>query len=162
MMPPKKLTPANALVKLQELCARSEQCSYEIQSRLYRWGIDGTMATRILSLLRRDRYVDDQRFASAFVRDKIVFNRWGRAKIKLALIQKRLDSDIIAEALAEIDPDEYCTALIEVLSAKARTLQETQSYESRNKLLRHAASRGFEVTFIIDMIKQPSLWNQAR
>lgn len=162
MMTSKKLTPSNALVKLQELCARSEQCSYEIQSRLYKWGIDGTMASRILALLRRDRYVDDRRFASAFVRDKLVFNRWGRAKIKLALIQKRLDGDIIAEAMAEIDPDEYRTALIEVLSAKARTLPETQSYESRNRLLRHAASRGFEATLIIDIIKQPSLWNQAR
>ena len=158
----KKITPANALVKLQELCARSEQCSCEILSRLYKWGINGTVASKILALLKRDRYVDDRRFASAFVRDKVIFNRWGRAKIKLALIQKRLDSDIIAEAIAEIDPDEYRTALIEVLSAKARTLPETQSYESRNKLLRHAASRGFEATFIIDMLKQPSLWNQAR
>ncbi len=159
MITRRNITPANALARLQELCARSEQCSHEILARLHGWGIDGSVAARILALLRRDRYVSDRRYASAFVRDKVVFNRWGRIRIKLALIRKHLDSDIISEALDGIDPDEYRTALIEVLSAKARTLPEIHSYESRSRLLRHAASRGFETGIIIELIKQPSLWN---
>lgn len=158
----KDITPANALVRLQELCARSEQCSHEILTRLHGWGIDGPTAARILALLRRDRYVDDRRFASAFVRDKVVFNRWGRAKVRLSMIQKRLDHDIITDALDEIDPDEYRSALIEVIAAKARMLPETESYESRSKLLRHAVSRGFETSMAIKIIRQPDLWNSRQ
>jgi len=155
----KKLTPANALIKLQELCARSEQCSHEVLMRLRNWGIEDRTAEKILSLLRRDRFVDDRRYASAFVRDKVVFNRWGRGKIRLAMIQKRLDRDCIDEALEEIDPLEYRAALIEALAAKARSLPETISYESRSKMLRHAVSRGFEVSLVVELIRQPSLWN---
>ncbi|MCM1450266.1 MAG: RecX family transcriptional regulator [Clostridiales bacterium] len=158
MIAQRSITPQTALVKLQELCARSEQCSNEILSKLKKWGIAGDVAGKILALLKRDRYVDDSRYAMAFVRDKVVFNRWGRIKIRLAMIQKRLPDDLIRDALGSIDPEEYHTALVEVLAAKARTLPEVQSYESRTKLLRYAASRGFETSLIVKIIKQPSLW----
>lgn len=161
MISRKPVTPANALVRLQELCARSEQCSHEVLTKLRTWGVDDRVARKILALLKRDRFVDDSRYASAFVRDKVVFNRWGRTKIRLALIQKRLDSDLISDALDEIDDDEYRTALIEVLAAKSRSMPETESYESRNKMLRHAASRGFEPALIVQLLRQPDLWKRS-
>lgn len=146
------LSPRNALVKLQDLCARSEQCSHEILQKLHTWGISDTTAQKILARLQRDRYVDDHRFAQAFVRDKVVFNRWGRLKIRLALIQKKIDHDVINMALDAIDPGEYHQALIETLRAKARSLKETKSYESRLKLLKHAASHGFETSLITPLL----------
>lgn len=152
------MKPSVALAKLQELCARSEQCSHEVMTKLAGWGITPEVSRKILALLKRDRYVDDRRYAAAFVRDKVVFNRWGRNKIKLALITKRLDSDLIAEAMDEIDPDEYRGALVEVVRNKARMMAETESYESRTKILKHAVSRGFEVSMALEIIKNPELW----
>ncbi len=146
--------PSVALVKLQELCARSEQCSDEILTKLRGWSVPESAALKILALLKRDRYVDDRRYVEAFVRDKIVFNRWGRAKIKLALIKKHITADLIADGFDTIDPEEYQVALDEVLQAKARRIGEINSYESRVKLLKHAASRGFEVGLAGDRIKK--------
>lgn len=158
----KTIKPSVALARLQDLCARSEQCSHEVLAKLQTWGIGANVAARILALLRRDRYVDDNRYASAFVRDKVVFNRWGRIKIRLELTRKHLPSDIIDSALDEIDDDEYRTALVEVLAAKARSLPETESFESRNKMLRHAASHGFESALTVSLLKQPELWTSGR
>lgn len=155
------IAPRAALEKLRDLCARSEQCSHEVLTKLRGWGVDDSVALKILTLLKRDRYVNDTRYASAFVRDKVVYNRWGRTKIRLALMQKHFDSDSIGDALDTIDPDEYRAALVEVLAAKARTLPETDSFESRNKMLRHAASRGFETGLILQLIKQPELWRHS-
>lgn len=153
MIQRRPIRPSMALVKLQELCARSEQCSHEILERLRKWGVPDGTAAKILALLKRDRYVDDSRFVEAFVRDKVVFNRWGRTKIRLALVQKRLPADLIADGLKAIDDDEYRQALAEVLESKARSLKEITSYESRVKLLRYAVSRGFEVGLASEMIK---------
>lgn len=154
----RQLPPTAALAKLRDLCARSEQCSHEVHAKLRGWGVPDAAAAKILLLLKRDRYVDDRRYAMAFARDKVVFNRWGRIKISLAMRQKHLPEELISEAMESIDPDEYRKALIDVLAAKARTLPETVSYEARCKLLRHAASRGFETGVIAQIIKQPSLW----
>ncbi len=154
------LSPQAALVKLQDLCARSEQCSHEVLTKLNKWAIGETTARKILALLKRDRYVDDRRYAEAFVRDKVVFNRWGRVKIRLALIAKKVDRDIIDVALATVDTDEYTAALRQVLRAKALSMTETDSYESRTKLLRYAVSRGFEVSEVVRWIKNPKSWRQ--
>lgn len=154
----KLLTPSNALTKLQDLCARSEQCSYEVLVKLRGWGIDELASKKILALLKRERYVDDRRFAEAFVRDKVMFNRWGRVKIKLALIQKHIDHDTITGALGEIDADEYKTAIVATLRTKARTMPDVSSYESRTKLLKYCVSRGFEVNETLSVLKDTQLW----
>ena len=154
MIQRRPIRPSVALVKLQELCARSEQCSHEILERLRKWGVPDGTAAKILALLKRDRYVDDSRYVEAFVRDKVVFNRWGRTKIRLALVQKRLPVDLIADGLAGIDDDEYRQSLVEVLESKARSLGDVSSYESRMKLLRYAVSRGFEAGLAGGLIKE--------
>ncbi len=94
------------------------------------------------------------------MRDKVIFNRWGRVKIRLALIAKKVDRDIIDVALATVDTDEYTAALRQVLRAKALSMTETDSYESRTKLLRYAVSRGFEVSEVVRWIKNPKSWHQ--
>lgn len=149
----KTLSPRAALVKLEELCARSEQSSGEILDRCRRWGIPSATAEKILARLRQGRYVDDSRFAQAFVRDKVVFNRWGRSRLRLALYQKGVDRDLIDQAIDTIDPDEYSAALTTLLTDKARLMADPTSYDSRMKLLRYAISRGFEAPLALSILK---------
>ncbi|MDE6085115.1 MAG: RecX family transcriptional regulator, partial [Muribaculaceae bacterium] len=122
------LKPSVALAKLQEQCARSEMCSHEVLVKLHKWAIPESVSLKILALLKRDRFIDDARFASAFVRDKVVFNRWGRSKIRMALASKHLDRDIINDAIEEIDEEEYSRALCEVLQAKCRSIDDITSF----------------------------------
>ncbi|MBD5214867.1 MAG: RecX family transcriptional regulator [Bacteroidales bacterium] len=154
----RQLSPANALIKLEELCARSEQCSYEAYSKLAKWGISSAMADKIVNRLIAKRFIDDGRYAEAFVRDKVVYNRWGFVKIRMALRMKKIDSELIAAAIEAVDEDEYHNSLIETLRAKSRTLGSPLTFEDKQKLLRHAASRGFEPGLIVSFIKQPELW----
>ena len=96
--------------------------------------------------LRRRRFFDDARFVHAFVTDKVRFARWGRIKIAMALRYKRIDSDIIAEALAEIDERAYTEALEAVIAAAVRRIGDdaAHTYEGRTRIFRAAVSRGFE------------------
>ena len=158
MRPVKPIKPSVALARLQDRCSRSELCSHEVLTTLHKWGLPETVSMKILGLLKRDRFVDDARFARAFVRDKVVFNRWGKSKVRMALAAKHLDREIIDEAIEDIDDEEYSRALCEVLQSKARSLEDLTSFESRNKLLRYAASRGFEISMVISYIKTPEKW----
>lgn len=155
----RRLTPANALARLEELCARSEQCSCEVLAKLASWGITPDVAGKILKRLKADRFVDDERYARAFAHDKLAYNRWGKIKIRQALALKRIDSDLIAQALGEIDGEEYVGALTEVIAAKASGMQRPLSFDDGRRLLRYAASRGFEAGLALDVIKHPELWD---
>ena len=151
MMPRKPQSPDAALQQMAELCNRGEYSSGEIRSRLMRKGLSSADIDRIIDILTDRRLIDDARFARMFVHDKIVFARWGRRKIALALYQKKVGRQIIADVLADIDMNEYKEALEKVIEAKMRSLGLTAGqldYESRAKVFRYAASRGFEPDLI--------------
>lgn len=145
MIPRKPITTQAALVKAEELCARAEHSSGEILEKLRRWGVPSERAGQIIDSLIDRRFIDDARFARAFVRDKLEYAGWGRRKIALHLCQKRVARSIINEALDEIDEDAYLRRLATLLARKAAQIgDEATTYEGRTRLFRWAASRGFE------------------
>lgn len=149
----KELTVEQARTRIQNLCSRSELCSSEVLSRLSKWGLQGPEARRLLDELIADRYVDDARFAREFVHDKLVYNRWGRIKISAALRLKKIPRDLLSAALAEISDSEYHRTLLDVMKAKARVTPGMETRESRLKVVRHALSRGFEMSLILEIEK---------
>ncbi len=142
-----------ALSRLATLCARAERCRAELEQKLRQWGVGHADSEKILARLARERYFDNSRFAAAFARDKALYAHWGRRKIAAALRLKRIDLADIDDALDSLDPDDYLAALAATINAKARTLPDLQSYESRAKLLRFAVARGYEADLALGIIK---------
>ena len=132
-----------ALLKMADLCARSEQCSSEIEKKLRAKGMTAADISWVVAELHARRFVDETRYARAFARDKVRFAGWGRLKIRAALAAKRIPSAVIAEALGEIEDKDYEEALRRASAAKAATLN-LEEYADRVKLARHLYSRGFE------------------
>lgn len=149
----KRLTTDEALVRMEMLCARSEMCSYEVEQKLRRQGFTQGESEKIIDSLTDRKFIDDRRFAAAFTRDKYRFARWGRRRIAMALRKKRIDSDVIDEALEEINQDEYTAVLRSLLKAKAAHMDRPLSYDDRVKLFRFAVARGFEPQLISSLLK---------
>ncbi len=153
--PSKPPSAEKELQRLEALCARSEQCESEILGKLRRRGLCASDAARVLESLKSRRFVDNARYASAFVRDKYRFMRWGRRKIAYALSAKGVSQADIEAAMDEIDADEYRTILAGLISARARVMgDEAYTYEGRTRLFRMAASRGYEADEIAAMVKK--------
>lgn len=132
-----------ALVRMADLCARSEQCEAEILQKLLRLGLGHADAEGVVAELVERRFIDDARYAAAFARDKVRFAGWGRLKIRAALAAKRIPSATVNEAIAAVEAADYDDALMRAARAKARSL-DLDDPADRNRLLRHIASRGFE------------------
>lgn len=143
MKPRKVPTPEAVRLKMAALCARSEQCGFDIRRKIMRYGLPAEQADDILGFLQKQRFVDDARFARAFAADKMRFARWGRLKIRQALASKRIGNTEIAEALEGLDSEEYDRALFDAALAKARSL-DLSCRDDALRLCRHLASRGFE------------------
>lgn len=146
----KQITEKEALLRLSALCAQGEHCQWEMQEKLHRWEVDDEAQTRIMQRLVRDRYVDDERYARAFVMDKIRYNKWGRRKVEQALWQKHIDEAIRQRVLDEVSDEEYLDVLRPLLRQKRKTTKAQSEWELNQKLLRFAVGRGF--TF--DIIRQ--------
>ncbi len=156
----KQISPEKALMRLEELCVRAEHSTGELRRKLYSWHISGIDADDIIESLCRRRFVDDERFARAYVRDKYRFNHWGRLRIRLELRAKGIDSDIIVQALEEIDEDIYISALKELIINKNKILRDEDRYKRRMRLFKAAAARGYEPSLIAKILKSDDIAEQ--
>ena len=144
------ITEQEAYLQLAALCAQAEHCQQEMHDKMRRWELDEIAQNRIITRLVRERYIDDERYARAFVKDKICYNKWGRRKVQQALWQKQIDSDIQQRVLDEIDEKEYLDVLRPLLKQKRKSIKAASDYELNQKLVRFALSRGFG----FDIIRQ--------
>lgn len=146
----KQKTEQEAYLTLASLCANAEHCQWEMREKMRRWELSEEAQTRILNRLVSERYIDDVRFARAFVKDKVKYNKWGRRKVEQALWQKHIDEDIRQQVLDEIADEDYVLVLRPMLQQKRKSIKANNDYELNGKLIRFAVSRGFTM----DIIKQ--------
>lgn len=136
------------LLRLTSLCSTAEHCSHEMLEKMRRWEIDEDTQARIMEYLVKEKYIDDERYARFFAKDKIRYNKWGRRKVEQAMWQKHIDADIQQRVLDEIDDDEYLLILRPLLKSKRRTVKAANNYEMNMKLIRFAMGRGFTMDII--------------
>ena len=160
----KEMTEQEAYLQLAALCAQAEHCQQEMRDKMKHWEIDETVQNRIIARLVKERYIDDERYARAFVKDKIRYNKWGRRKVQQALWQKRIDDDIQRRVLDEIEEKEYLDVLRPLLKQKRKTIKAQSDYELNQKLMRFALSRGFTFDIIrqcIDVEEEPEFVDET-
>lgn len=138
------MTADEILYKLAARCSTSEQCLSDIEAKLSRYDLTEEERTHILRHLIEERYIDNRRYAEAFVRDKYRFNKWGRIKIAQGLRMKGIDNDMIEAAMETINEKEYIDILRDLIKTKRKSTRGVSEYEINGKLIRFATGRGFE------------------
>ena len=132
--------------------SRCEHCESEVRGKLLGWGGSEGEADEIITYLTEERYIDNQRYANSYAKDKFRFNHWGKYKISMKLRSKDIESETIEEALDQIDEEEYLEKLQQILRDKLRSLKYSSEYEKKGKLFKFAQSRGFESSAISKVI----------
>ena len=142
------LTPEKAYAQAAARCSVRECCRADWQQKWKRSGLSDEDIEKVLMRLESEGFIDENRYARAFVHDKLNYDHWGRIKMRAALQQKGLSASDIFEALETIDEEAYVEILKAVLVAKERTLKGVEGYEKKQKLARFAVGRGFEPSLV--------------
>ena len=147
MKPPKPRRakrPDEALAALMRLCARAEKCEGDARRLMRGWGLAASDAEQVLARLLRERFIDDARYAEAFVREKMRLSGWGEYKIRAALQRKEIARETIDAALAATDRTGMADRLRTQLERKAKMLRVENRYELKNKLIRYGLALGYD------------------
>lgn len=137
-----------ALQSLMRLCARSEKSSGDALRLMQQWQVPHTERQGVLERLVEERFIDDGRYAEAYVREKSRLSGWGARKIAMQLRQKGVSQAIIDDALRQLDSNVELPRLVDKLRRKIRTTKYTSDYELRGKLMRYALSLGFDYDIV--------------
>ena len=127
----------------QQLCSQRECCVHDVRVRLRAKGAEPQEVEEVIAALIEQNFLNEARYARAFVHDKSKLQGWGPEKIRYALRAKQLPDALIRGALAEIDQDAQKERLIRLLEVKQQSIKVTSETDLRAKLIRFGLARGF-------------------
>lgn len=141
--------------KLEALCAYQERCQFELDQKLISWGFNEEDRSSLLADLISNRFLDEERFAIAFVSGKFRIKRWGKIKIRSQMKLKRISEHSINKGLSQIDPDEYWDTVLQLAVKKLADLRKPEErWQKKARIIRYLQSRGFEMDLSQDAADQ--------
>jgi regulatory protein len=141
-----------SLSKAMALCSRREYATDDIRSKLNSWGLGEREAEKAISALVKENFLNEKRFAEAFVKDKFNYNKWGRIKIAYNLKMKKIPQSIIREAMECIDDTIYLETARSLIESQRKKVKAKNQYDLRGKLMRFGLSKGFEMDLLYEII----------
>ena len=111
-----------------------------------------TNRIKFLKSLLKENFINETRYASAFVRDKFKYNKWGKVKITAQLKAKNIPGEVIRLALDNIDNEQYIKFIDELINGHRRKIKAKNQYDLKAKLLRYGLSKGFESSLLYEIL----------
>jgi len=141
-----------ALSKAMAICAARENCMSDIRKKLESWKLPVDDIDRITAILLSEKFIDEHRYALAFVKDRFRYNKWGKIKISTALRQKNIPEELINQALESIDNESYINVIRSLIMTHRKSVRAKNQYDLKGKLLRYGLSKGFESHILYDIL----------
>src|SRR5688572_5536586 len=93
--------------KIEAFCAYQERCDFEVRQKLFSWGLFQEDVDALISDLITHNFLNEQRFAEAYVSGKFRIKKWGRVKIRQQLKLRKISEYSIKKGMQVIDDEEY-------------------------------------------------------
>lgn len=139
---------------MQKICSVQDRCSSEIRTRLIEHGVYGDDLEQVLAELIVDNFLNEERFAKAYVSGKFKIKRWGKIKIRQGLKFRKISEYSIKKGMLEIDYDEYLNTIITLLEKKNEHLRAKDKWDRRKKLTSYAQQKGYEYDIIKEAMSE--------
>lgn len=130
--------------KLERYCAYQERSIYEVEKKIRTFTTQEAKIQLLVSELTKDGFLNQPRFVESFVQGKVNLKRWGKQKIRMALIQHKIPKALIDHGLNSIPKQKYTQNLNVLAEKKVRSLKiELSEFEKKAKVLRFLSSKGY-------------------
>lgn len=149
-----KATESQALKRMAAYCSRAERCEYDVRKKLAALELSDEEINSITGRLKKEKFIDDNRFCRSFINDKARFNKWGETKIRFELKKRNISESVFNPILEELAGEVFETQLEHILKVKVKTIKAKSDYDRRNKLIRFALGRGFPMDMVVKNVNK--------
>lgn len=150
MQTKKTYTVQEATKKLEHYCAYQERCHQEVQRKLSNMHMIPEAIDVIIVHLLQHNFLNEERFAKAFVRGKFKFKNWGRGRLTFELKKKGVSKFNINQALTEISDEEYVEVFNGLAEKRVESIKEPNVYKKKSKFINYFLYRGWESHLVYD------------
>lgn len=128
-------------LKLSRWCSRQDQCISKARQKAKTDGLDSAEVDQLIDELLDLDFLNEARFAEAFVRGKMNQKLWGEVKVQYHLRQLRVDGEIIQNALKEYIAKGAAKNNLKELIAKKRRLDNP----AKPSMIRFLQGKGYRL-----------------
>lgn len=139
--------------RISKYCAETEKCTHDVKAKLISWEIPPEEADIIIEKLRKENFLNDERYTKSYVSEKWNLDHWGRIKIENNLLQKNISERLISDALQSIDEEEYKIYLEDLLRNKLREVRSDNFMDDARRVHMYAVSKGFEEELVMEWLE---------
>ena len=147
-------TLTEAIKKLENYCAYQERCHKEVQQKLKDMQMIPEARDAVIGHLLEHNFLNEERFAKAFVSGKFKIKKWGKRRLTLALKQKDISKYNINLALSMISDEEYIDTFNSLAEKKLASIRETNTLKKKKKLADYLLYRGWEPHLVYDKVNE--------
>ncbi len=130
----------------------------EVQNKLTEYGFSEEVTTEVNQRLHRNGIVDDERFAQAWIENRIEFRPRSHRALSFELRQKGIAKDIIDKTLTNTTTDEELAYL--AAARQCHKLIDLEWPEFRRKLSGYLTRRGFSYNIVATVVDR--VWAEQR
>ncbi|MGC1630989.1 MAG: regulatory protein RecX [Gelidibacter sp.] len=150
----KTYTVEEALKRMERYCSYQERCHKEVIQKLYSMYMIPEAIDHIVVKLMQDNFLNEERYAKAFVSGKFRIKKWGKQRLTRELKQKDIGKTLITMALQTITDQDYIEAFDALAEKKAETIRETNVLKKRKKLADYLLYRGWDSHLVYDKVNE--------
>ena len=132
----------------------------ELRRKLAAKNFDDDTIDAVIARLREEKWLDDERFAEAFVRTRMR-KRMGRLRIRRELTAAGIDEDVAAAALRRNRDDESEREAALAVARKRAARLDLESPQGRNKLTAYLLKQGYDAALAHDIIRELARENKV-
>jgi len=146
----KTYTVDEALKKMERYCSYQERCHKEVIQKLYGMRMIPEAIDHIVVKLMQDNFLNEERYAKAFVSGKFRIKKWGKQRLTRELKQRDIGKTLITMALQTISDAEYLETFHALAEKKAASITEKNVLKKKKKLADYLFYRGWESHLVYD------------
>ena len=148
----KTYTVDEAQKKLENYCAYQERCHKEVREKLKDMRMIPEAIDMIMVHLIEHNFLNEERFAQAFVRGKFRIKKWGKNRLVRELKFREISKYSIDKALKEIDLEDYHSTLDELTKKRIAQVNEKNIFKKKKKVADYLLYRGWESHLVYEKI----------
>ena len=150
----KSYTLEQALSRIQRYCTYQDRCHIEVERKLTEMRMIPQAKEQIIMSLIEDDYLNEERFALAFVKGKFRIKKWGRIRLKAELKKRKISKYLIKSALEQISEKDYLFTFEELVNRKANSIKADSILLKKKKLADYLIYRGWESSLVNNKVNQ--------
>lgn len=150
----KSYTIDEALSKLQKYCSYQDRCHKEVEQKLKEMRMISEASDQIIMALIDGDYLNEERFALAFVRGKFKIKKWGRHRLTSELKQRNISKYLIDKALKQIPEVAYKATFESLAHKKVALITGASAFKKKKKLADYLLYRGWESSMVYEKVNQ--------